>query len=108
MSADSVIVVEALVGAVTAIALMLGMGIKLSLNLRGVTFAALTGAAAIIGAFFYLMAAERERISLVVAVTSLYPLITILLAVIFLQEQLALRHIAGVVCAVTAIVLLSG
>jgi transporter family protein len=44
----------------------------------------------------------------VVSLTALYPLITIMLAVIFLHETLILKQVIGLCFAVAAIVLLSG
>lgn len=74
---------------------------------RGVLFAFLTGVAGVTGTLCFFAAAERGKISLVVSLTALYPLITILLAALFLKEPLTLRHLAGLVCALVAILLLS-
>jgi transporter family protein len=74
---------------------------------RGVLFAVLTGLAGVAGTLCFMAAAARGRISLVVSLTALYPLITIVLAALFLKEPLTLKHLAGMVCAVLAILLLS-
>jgi len=74
---------------------------------RGVLFAVLTGAAGMLGTLFYFTAASTGRISVVVAVTALYPVVTILLAALFLQEPFTLKHLAGMGLALAAIVLLS-
>ena len=59
------------------------------------------------GTLCFFAAAERGKISLVVSVTALYPLITIILAALFLKEPLTLKHLAGMACALVAILLLS-
>ncbi len=46
--------------------------------------------------------------SLTAAATALYPLLTITLAVVLLNEPMSARQIAGAVLAITAIVLLAG
>jgi len=74
---------------------------------KGVLFAVLTGMAGVTGTLFFFAAASRGRISLVVSLTALYPLITILLAALFLKEPLTLKHLAGMLCALAAILLLS-
>ena len=73
---------------------------------KGVLFAVLTGIAGMAGTLFFFVAAQKGKISLVVSLTALYPLITILLAAIFLKESLTLQQIFGLLLALCAIVLL--
>jgi len=56
-------------------------------------------------AFYYLMA--KKDASVVVPLTSLYPALTVLLAVIFLRENLTLVKMIGMLFSLAAIVLLS-
>ena len=74
----------------------------------GILFALLTGITGVLGTFFYYAAASRGQISIVVSLTALYPLITILLAIVFLHETLSLRQVAGLCFAVAAIIFLAG
>lgn len=74
----------------------------------GIVYALLTGITGVLGTFFYYAAASRGQISVVVSLTALYPLITILLAVIFLHETLVLKQVIGLCFAVAAIVMLAG
>ncbi len=93
--------------------LMVGLLVLFSLKLhpafhpRGALFAFLTGVAGVAGTLCFMAAAQRGKISLVVSVTALYPLITIILAALFLKEPLTLKHLAGMACALVAILLLS-
>ena len=73
----------------------------------GILYALLTGITGVLGTLFYYAAASKGQISIVVSLTALYPLITILLAIIFLNETLALKQIVGLCFAVAAIVLLA-
>ena len=57
-------------------------------------------------ACFYLLL-ERERASLTVPMTSLYPAITVVLSVLFLKEHLSGTHVLGVFFALGAVFLLS-
>jgi len=72
---------------------------------KGILFAVLTGIAGMLGTLFYFAAASRGKISVVVSMTALYPLITILLAAIFLREPITLKQIFGMIFAMIAILL---
>ena len=74
----------------------------------GILYAFLTGITGVLGTLFYYAAASRGQISIVVSLTALYPLITILLAIIFLHESLVLKQYIGLCFALTAIILLAG
>jgi transporter family protein len=72
---------------------------------KGILFAVLTGIAGMLGTLFFFAAASRGKISVVVSMTALYPLITIMLAAIFLREPITAKQVLGMLCAVAAIVL---
>ena len=74
----------------------------------GILFAMLTGITGVLGTLFYYSAAGKGQISIVVSLTALYPLITILLAIVFLHETLTLKQVIGLCFAIGAIVLLAG
>ncbi len=98
----------------TAGALLVGLvalgqlGFKPETNARGILFAVLTGVAGMAGTLFYFQAARSGKISLVVTVTALYPLLTLLLAVLILKEPLTLRQLCGTALALTALYLIAG
>lgn len=75
---------------------------------RGILFAVLTGVAGMLGTLCFFAAASRGKLSVVVSMTALYPLITILLAAIFLREPITVKQILGMFCALAAILLLTG
>lgn len=74
----------------------------------GALYAAATGVAGIIGTLFFFIAARKGKISVVVSLTALYPLVTIALTAILLREPISLRQCAGMLLALLAIFLLSG
>lgn len=75
---------------------------------RGILFAVLTGVAGMLGTLFFFAAASRGKLAVVVSMTALYPLITILLAAVFLREPVTAKQILGMLCAGAAILLLTG
>jgi len=89
------------VGAITLVL----VGFRPDAHPRGILFAGLTGITGMIGTLLFFHAAREGKIAVVVSMTALYPLVTILLAAIFLKEPITLKQVAGVVCALAAIFL---
>lgn len=81
-------------------------GFRVEAPPRGILFATLAGASGMAGTLFYIIAASRGRISLVVSLTALYPVFTLALAAWFLREPLSLRQMAGMLLAMVAVVLM--
>jgi transporter family protein len=59
------------------------------------------------GLFFFFRALSLGAASVVVPLTSLYPVVTVALSWLFLRESLSPRHLAGLILAVLAVWLLS-
>lgn len=88
--------------------IILGMlHFKPATDMKGLGFGLLTGIAYGIGCLFYLVAADRGKVTTVVTLTALYPLVTIVLSYLFLQETINLKQFAGIVLALIAIILMS-
>ena len=65
--------------------------------------AALTGVLGAVGLMTFYLALERGKASLVVPVSGLYPVLTVVLAVLFLGEHISKMQVVGVACAVAAV-----
>jgi bacterial/archaeal transporter family protein len=65
------------------------------------------GMAGAVGGVFFYFAISKGEASRVVTLTSLYPMISVILACLFLNEALTAQKIAGIACAVAAMVLLT-
>lgn len=74
-------------------------------NLKGILFAILTGIAATLGTFFFFYAISKGTTAVVVTITALYPLITIFLSYLFLNESITLTQGVGIFLAVIAMIL---
>lgn len=59
-----------------------------------------------IGTVLFIFALENSKISLITTLTALYPVVTIILAYIFLAERLEIRELVGVLLAIAAIFLI--
>lgn len=79
------------------------------MNVRGLVWGVVAGCFAIAGnvAVFYAFS-NGGQASIVIPVTNLYPLVTIVIALLAFKEKLNLVNVAGILVAVPAILLLSG
>lgn len=78
-----------------------------SFDSKGIILAILGGIAGSIGSVFYNIAASRGRISFVVTLTGLYPIVTVILAYFLLDESLRPKDFIAIVLATIAIGLIS-
>jgi transporter family protein len=76
-------------------------------SVPGFSWAALGGFFAFIGFLTFFAALDQGRASTVVTLSALYPLVTILLSILFLHERLTPRQGIGIVFALIASVLLA-
>ena len=103
----SVLVWESLGSALVGLGVLVSVGFRVQATPVGVLAAVITGACGLGGALFFLMALDRGKASVVVPFTSLYPLITLVLSVLFLGERPSPTNLLGVLFAMVAVVLLS-
>jgi len=80
---------------------------KPATDMKGIGFGLLTGIAYGIGCLFYLIAADKGKISTVVTMTALYPIVTLILSYLFLHEAINLKQFLGILLALVAIFLMS-
>jgi transporter family protein len=83
------------------------IGFKPETEWKGLSYGLLTGIASGIGCLFYLIAANKGKNMTVVTLTSLYPIITIILSYIILREGIQMKQAAGIVFALLALYLLA-
>lgn len=76
-------------------------------HMKGASFAVLAGLFGGMGVYWYLVAADRGNVSQLVGITALYPVITVLLGVLVLNEPLTAKQVSGVALAVLAVYLVS-
>src|SRR3972149_11800406 len=86
-----------ILGAMSVCALLLTWWrFQLQTKPLGILFGVLTGVCGALGAVCFLQALTRGKASVVVTVTALYPLVTVLLAYLFLAEPLTPRQWLGI------------
>ncbi len=96
------------IGVVLAgIFVLFSIDFKLATTPKGVSFGVLTGIAYGLGCLFYFIAADKGKISTVVTLTALYPIVTIILSALLLGETIEIKQLFGILLALAAIFLLS-
>ncbi len=98
----------------TAGMLMLGAAVLFSRDryrgvnrARGVFYAVLTGILGGVGNVFFLIALQNGKASIIVPLTSLAPVVTVLVGVTVMREKVSRYQVAGLGLALVAIFLLS-
>jgi bacterial/archaeal transporter family protein len=76
-------------------------------DIRGVSYAILIGIAGTVATLCFLIAVSRSSTSVVLGITSLYPVVTVVLGFFILKEPISLRQGFGILLAITALFLLS-
>jgi bacterial/archaeal transporter family protein len=104
----SALVYQTLGSIVGTLVILATVRFRLPVQVRGITFSVLTGISGVVGTLFLLVALSKGKASLVIPVTALYPIGTILLAMLILKETLTVRQVAGMVLSFVAIFLLAG
>ena len=75
---------------------------------QGFAWSAAAGFVNFIGFLTFFAAVEKGKVSTVIAMSSLYPVVTIVLSILFLHEKISGREGLGIVCALLAGFLLAG
>ena len=86
-----------------ALLAFLQLRMRLEKDARGISYGILNGILSTVGLLAYYVAVRRGKVSVVGPVTSLFPLLTVALAFIFLRERLNRTQVAGVVLSLIAI-----
>lgn len=76
-------------------------------SVRGVAYGFANGLLTALGTWCFFAALARTSASLVSPVVASYPLVTVALAIVILRERISWRQVAGGMCAVAGLVLLS-
>lgn len=99
---------EAIGGLIVAVIALAVFGSRLELSRQGVSLALATGVFGILGAWTYLHGVSMGKVSLVASFTALYPILSIVLAIVLLGETLTGRQGVGILLALVSMVLIAG
>jgi transporter family protein len=103
ISPVSAVIYEVLGGIIVGVFLLFFVGFRPEVQIKGICLALLTGIVGFLGALCYLMAVRQGKVSVIVTMTALYPIISIGLAYGILHESLSIKEGIGIVLALVAI-----
>ena len=103
----SAIVFEVVGGILLATVVLCLLNFKVEMHPKGVLLAISTGILGFLGALLFLFAVSKGPVSLVATLSALYPVISITLAVLFLNETITIKQGVGVGFALIGMVLVS-
>lgn len=75
-------------------------------SVSGLTIGLLAGFCQFLGTLLFILCLEKHSSSLVISLTSLYPLVAIILSMMILGDQLTFQQCSGIILAVLGIVLI--
>lgn len=81
--------------------------LPLKMDATGIGWALVTGVLGTLGTLFLYLTLRAAPASIVIPLSALYPVVTVLLAYIFLQEEISPTRLLGVACALAAVWLLT-
>lgn len=81
--------------------------LPIKINAGGILLAISAGLVSSLASILFYILLGRNPVGFLVAVTALYPLVTIILSVIFLQEDITITKTIGFILAVGALLLLN-
>ena len=83
------------------------LGFRMGMDARGAFWGISYGALAMLGGLFYLLAVNKGSVSIVTTISGLYPVVTIVLALLLFREPVTLKQGFGMLMALAAIALMS-
>ena len=107
MSASHAMVYQVCGAVLFGIILLAWIGFRPQVDPRGIALAMAAGICGMGGAFLYLLAVSKGKVSVIVFMSAMYPVVTIALSYFFLHETISLKEGIGMVFALAAIILFS-
>ena len=107
ISPRSAIVYEVFGGILVGLGALYSLSFRLELIPRGIALGTTTGLLGFLGGLGFLYAVSKGPVTPVVALTGLYPALSIILALLILHEPIALKQGIGIVLALIAMFLIA-
>jgi bacterial/archaeal transporter family protein len=103
----SAIVFEVTGGIFLAVMTLISLKFRLDIHPIGIGLAFITGLLGFSGAFCFLNAVTQGPVALVATISALYPVVSVVLAMVFLHEAITVRQVVGIAIAIVAMILVA-
>lgn len=103
----SAIVYEVTGAILLAAIALISLNFQPDIHPKGIAFAILTGMLGFLGSFCFLNAVSKGPVTLIATLTSLYPVVTIVLATLVFHETVTVRQGIGIAIAVLSMILVA-
>ncbi len=102
----SAVIYEVLGGIILAVIVSFVLKFHIATNPIGIYLAVITGIVGFFGSLLFFYAVSRGPLTIVVTLSALYPVLSIVLAMLFLNETITIKQGFGIIFAVVAMILL--
>ena len=103
----SAIIYEVVGGMLLAAIALFVLNVRPDIHPKGIALAITTGMLGFLGAFCFLVAVSKGPVTLVATLSALYPIISIVLAVLVLHETVTVRQCVGIALALLSMILVA-
>ena len=103
----SAIIFEVIGGIVLSIIVLSVTNFRLEIHPKGIVLAGPAGLVGFVGALCFLFAVSRGPVSIIAPLSALYPILSVALAIVFLNETVTIKQGLGIIFAVLAVILVS-
>jgi transporter family protein len=103
----SAIVYEVAGGICLAVVTLFSLHFQPAVHPKGIALAVVTGMLGFLGAFCFLNAVSRGPVALVATLSALYPVVSVVLAIVVLNESITFKQGAGIALAILSMILVA-
>ena len=107
VSPASALIYETLGVMVVGISMLVFLRFRPDMDIRGVGLGLTTGILGMIGAFCYLVAVSRGKVSVISVMTAVYPVVSVALAYVILKEPITFKEGLGMGFAFLGVLLIA-
>lgn len=104
---SSAIVYEVIGGLILGMVMLFVLKFQPTVHPKGILLAISTGMLGFLGAFCFLNAVSKGPVTLVATISALYPGVSIVLAICFLNETMTIRQGIGIALALVAMIFIA-
>ena len=103
----SAVIYEVMGGIILAVIVLFSLHFRIDVHPKGIALGITTGLIGFLGALCFLYAVSKGPVTLVATLSALYPIISIVLAVFFLNETLSVKQGVGIAFGLVAMFLVA-